>query len=81
MTANGFVDWARIVKVSMTGAIVIFGLGKAYGLLEQRIASKADSREVLELRIELQAMARDVRTIRLMLCDGKQADSYCRVTP
>lgn len=78
---HGFVDWGRIVKISATAAVVIFGLGKTYGLIEHRIESKADSREVQELRIELQAMARDVRTIRLMLCDGKQADSYCRVSP
>jgi hypothetical protein len=78
---NGLVDWMRVVKTTLTLVVIVFGLGQAYALLEQRIENKADKAEVTALRNELQFISREIRTIRLMLCDGAPADSYCRSIP
>jgi hypothetical protein len=69
-----------IKGVAAAGAL-LWGVATAWSSIEQKIERKADAREVQELRTQLQEISRDVRMVRLMLCDGKQADSYCRITP
>jgi hypothetical protein len=69
-----------IKGVAAAGAL-LWGVATAWSSIEQKIERKADAREVQELRAQLQEISRDVRMVRLMLCDGKQADSYCRITP
>lgn len=55
--------------------------GVAWVTATATVASKADRYEVQQLQSELQGINRELRTIRLMLCDGKPADSYCRINP
>jgi hypothetical protein len=69
-----------IKGVAAAGAL-LWGVATAWSSIEQKIERKADAREVQELRTQLQEISRDVRMVRMMLCDGKQADSYCRITP
>jgi hypothetical protein len=69
-----------IKGVAAAGAL-LWGIATAWSSIEQKIERKADAREVQELRTQLHEISRDVRMVRLMLCDGKQADSYCRITP
>jgi outer membrane murein-binding lipoprotein Lpp len=69
-----------IKGVAAAGAL-LWGVATAWSSIEQKIERKADAREVQELRAQLQEISRDVRMVRMMLCDGKQADSYCRITP
>jgi hypothetical protein len=69
-----------IKGVAAAGAL-LWGIATAWSSIEQKIERKADAREVQELRTQLQEISRDVRMVRMMLCDGKQADSYCRITP
>jgi hypothetical protein len=80
MTAGGV--WSEVPGffkvVAVAGATLIGGV-KAWTTMESKIEAKADAGEVQALRNELSAMARDIRTIRLMLCENKSADSYCRI--
>ena len=64
-------------------ALIVFGflMGTAWVTATMTVASKADRYEVQQLQSELQGINRELRTIRLMLCDGKPADSYCRINP
>lgn len=48
------------------------------GNVDKRIEAKAEAVEVQALKTQLNQMASDITTIRLILCDGKPADSYCR---
>lgn len=48
------------------------------GSVDRRIEAKAEAAEVQALKTQLNQMASDITTIRLILCDGKPADSYCR---
>lgn len=64
-------------------SLIVFGfvMGMAWVTATMTVAGKADRNEVQQLQSELQGINRELRTIRLMLCDGKPADSYCRINP
>lgn len=51
-----------------------FAFGGAWMLLQGQVANKADSSTV-------EAMARDIRTIKLILCRQQPGDSYCAELP
>jgi hypothetical protein len=59
-----------IKGVAAAGAL-LWGVATAWSSIEQKIERKADAREVQELRTQLQEISRDVRMVRMMLCDGK----------
>lgn len=75
------VDIGQAIKGIAAAGALLWGVASAWGKIEQKIDRKADAREVQELRTQLQEISRDVRMVRLMMCDGKQADSYCRISP
>lgn len=80
MTIAG-IDIASLFKTLATSILLIWGAAAGWEALQSEMRNKADAQEVQELRLQLQEISRDVKVIRLMLCDGKQTDSYCRTNP
>ncbi len=46
----------------------------SYATLQAKVEQKAD-------RSTVEAIAKDIRTIKLILCERAAADSYCKGTP
>lgn len=68
-TVNSFLSRHAIAFLA---AAVSFGIG--VGVMRSEIAAKAD-------RSQVEAMATDIRTIKLILCDRAASDSYCKGRP
>lgn len=72
------VNFSTAFKVIGVLIGVVYGASMYQSSIEQRIEKKADAQDVQALQAKLEQMANDLTTIRLILCDGKPADSYCR---
>jgi hypothetical protein len=68
---------------TIKSALYILGVlaalvGWAYNI-ESKIAQKADSSEMAQLRQEIQQVHMETKTIRLILCERAAQDSYCKL--
>lgn len=72
------VNVGTLWKVLVGVATAAVATASFLGSVDKRIEAKANAVEVQTLKSQLNQMASDITTIRLILCDGKPADSYCR---
>ena len=61
--------------------LLVFAVGVSYAQLRSEMDKKADRIEVQAAKAEVQAMANDIKTIKLIVCSQKGADSYCASRP
>ena len=75
-----------IIKNAVQLALLLIGLGVAYRGVTNELSQKADKVTVaintanIERKADREtvaAMARDIQTIKILMCSAKGADSFC----
>lgn len=80
MTAHQL--WERIpLKIVILGTGIVIAFVQLQAQVQRVEESKADKREVAEMRAAMATMARDVRVLRLIACRQARADSFCDRQP